>query len=334
MSHRFLASRGVLATVLAVVSLAPVPAAGQAQTATADTWTPPRTAWGEPDLQGIWDFRTLTPLERPIELAGQEVWTDEEAAEKEQSEQRRVRPFSNFQPAGTTTLTEDRRTSLIVDPPDGRIPPPTPKLQKRLDAMRAARQRPAHGPEDRGLFERCFLGRTSGPPMIPSALHYDAMVQLFQTPGYVVLLNEMIHEVRIVPLDGRLPLPPTIRQWRGDSRGRWEGATLVVETTSFSDKTNYAGAGFGHPGAPTPLLGANMHVVERLTRVDADTITYEFTVDDPTTFMRPWSAAVPMKKTEGPVFEHACHEGNYGMSGTLSGARAGEKAQAAKQGSR
>ena len=326
MSGRHLVLAGVLATVIAVVSLVSVPIAGQAQTRTADTWTPPCTLWGEPDLQGIWDYRTLTPVQRPRELAGKEFLTEEEAAE---FKQRRVPPFS---PDGDwwlfeLELTEDKRTSLIVDPPNGRIPPLTPMAQERLDAMRAANQRPPHGPEDRGLFERCLLGRASGPPMLPSRHHYDTRVQLFQTPRYVVLLNEMIHEVRIVPLDGRPPLPRTIRQWRGDSRGRWEGNTLVVETTHFSNKTNYGGLGFGHPHQPVPLHGANMHLIERFTRVDADTITYEFTVDDPTTFTRPWSVALPMKKTEGPLFEFACHEGNEGILGMLSAARFEEKLQ-------
>ena len=310
-------SGGVLAamsTVIAVVSLVSAPAASQAQTAIADTWTPPRTPWGEPDVQGIWDYRTVTPLQRPPRLAGREFFTEQEAAELEQSGVPR-----HFRPGAT--LTADKRTSLIVDPPDGRIPPLTPHAGERVDAMRAAHQRSPHGPEDRAVFERCLLGRASGPPMIPTGLHYETSVQLFQTPGYVVLLNEMIHEARIVPLDGRRPLPDTIRQWRGDSRGRWEGNTLVVETTHFSDKTSYGGLGFGHPFQRTRLLGANMHLMERFTRVDADTITYEFTVDDPTTFTRPWSVTLPMKKTEGPLFEFACHEGNDGMAGMLTAAR-------------
>ncbi len=223
MGLRPLASVGVLATVIAVVSLAPVAVSGQAQPATADTWTAPRTPWGEPDLQGIWDFRTLTPLERPRQLAGREFFTEEEAAEVAERQQSRLAtlPFSPGVFDDPTTLTEDRRTSLIVDPPDGKIPPLTPEAQERSAAMRAAYLRLDHGPEDQTLLGRCILGRTSGPPMIPSAFHYDARVQLFQTPGYVVLLKEMIHEVRIVPLDGRPHLEPTIGQWMGNSRGRW-----------------------------------------------------------------------------------------------------------------
>ena len=325
MSPRLRASVGVLATVIAVVSLAPVALAGQAQTATTDTWTPPHTPWGDPDLQGIWDLRTLTPLERPSELAGREFFTEEEAAERQQrAVQSRLRWWARrFSPAGTT-LTEDRRTSRVVDPPDGRIPPLTPKAQERTAAMRAAYLRLDHGPEDQTLWGRCILGPTSGPPMIPPPFHQYSIVQLFQTPGYVVVLNEVIHAVRIIPLDGRPHLGPHIRQWKGDSRGRWEGNTLIVEATNFSDPTHNAGL-----YNRIVLLGANLHVVERFTRVDADTITYEFTVDDPTTFTRPWSAVVPMKRTEGPLYEFACHEGNYSMAGGLSGARAEEASEEA-----
>ncbi len=191
--------------------------------------------------------------------------------------------------------------------------------------MRAALRRPPHGPEDRNVVERCIVGETNGTPLVPipvMAQTYNHNVQLFQTPGYVVLLNEMNHDVRIVPLDGRPHVGQDIRLWMGDSRGRWEGNTLVVDTTNFNDTLpglpGYARGGWGWRG------GSETHLVERFTRVDADTITYEFTVDDPTTFTSPWSAAVPMKRTEGPVFEYACHEGNYSLAGTLSGARAEE----------
>ena len=323
MIGRRIVSTGVLVAVLLLGLLAPAATAGQAQTATADTWTPPRTAWGEPDLQGIWDFSTLTPLQRPSALTGKEFFTEEEAAAREQRAERRDRN-RGLGWYDSRTLTEDRRSSLIVDPPDGRMPPLTPKAQGRTAAMRAAYLRLDHGPEDQTLWGRCILGRTSGPPMMPSLFTYDTLVQLFQTPGYVVLFNEIIHAVRIIPLDGRPHLGPHIRQWKGDSRGRWEGHTLVVETTNFSDPTHNAGLSFGQVANRIVLLGANLHVVERFTRVDADTITYEFTVDDPTTFTRPWSAVVPMKRTEGPLYEFACHEGNYSMAGGLSGARAEE----------
>ena len=323
MSHR------VLAAVIAVLSLA-APAAGQATTKR--TWTPPRTSWGAPDLQGIWDFATITPMERPAELAGKEVLTEREATEREeQAAQRRVdRPpkpgdtgsYNQFWFDSGTKVIATKRTSLVVDPPDGRIPPLTPEAKQRAAARAAIPPHPPAGPEDLNLATRCILGFNAGPPMAPGA--YNNNVQLFQTPGYVALLNEMVNDARIVPLDGRPHLPQNIRQWRGDSRGHWEGNTLVVDTTNFRDETNFRGA------------SRNVHVVERFTRVGADTLLYQFTVDDPMTWTRPWSAAVPMRKTEDPIFEYACHEGNYGMFNILTGARAEEKAavEAAKKGTR
>ena len=334
MSHRCLASMGVVATVIAIVSLGPAPVAAQAQTAAAETRTAPRTAWGEPDLRGIWDFRTITPLERPSDLAGKQVLTGKEATELEERTALtrvesldipdRCKDSPNFVDCiGSynkywfdrgTKVVPDRRTSLIVDPPDGRIPSLTEEARKRADAVAEVRRRPAHGPEDRRVGARCLVGFNSGPPMSPSA--YNNIMQLFQTPGYVVILNEMVHDSRIIPLDGRSHLPPSIRQWMGDSRGRWEGDTLVVDTTNLTGKTNFRGS------------GENMHVVERFTRVDADTLLYEYTIEDPESFTRSWKAVFPMRKTEGPLFEYACHEGNYGMFNLLAGARADEKATA------
>jgi hypothetical protein len=188
----------------------------------------------------------------------------------------------------------------------------TPEGKKKAEAYAARLQRPADGPEDRYLAERCILGFNAGPPMIPSA--YNNNVQIFQNPGYVVLLNEMVHDARIIPLDGRPHLPPHIRQWKGDSRGHWEGNTLVVETTNFRDESNFRQAS-----------GPTYHLVERFTRVDAATLLYEFTVNDPKIWTRPWTAAVPMAKTELPIYEYACHEGNYGMFNLLAGARAEER---------
>ena len=216
-------------------------------------------------------------------------------------------------------LTDDKRTSLIVDPPDGRIPPLTPEAQKRADAVKAVRARRPQGPEDLNIPSRCILGFNAGPPMNPSA--YNNNFQLFQTPEYVVILNEMVHDARIVPLDGLPHLPEHIRQWRGDSRGHWEGDTLVVDTTNFTGKTTFKGS------------GKNFHLVERFTRVDAGALLYEYTIDDPESFTKPWSAAIPMTKTEVPMFEYACHEGNYAMTNILGGARAEENAaEAAKKG--
>ena len=335
MSHRCLAA---VFTVIALGSLSAGPAAGQTQTAGADT---PRTPDGRPDLSGIWDFRTLTPLERPAELADKEFLTDEAAAafEAQTLEARNAdrrdgadkafgigsdveRAYNQFWWDFGSSITEDKRTSLIVDPPDGKMPY-TPGGQERAGALFSVLfGNVAAGPEDRALAERCILGFNSGPPMLPSA--YNNNVQLFQTRDTVVILNEMVHNARIVPLDERPSLAPDVRQWVGDSRGRWEGDTLVVETTNFLRDTSFVGS------------SANLHLVERFTRADEDTLLYEFTVEDPETWTRPWTAAVPMTKSELPLFEYACHEGNYGMEGILAGARADEAAaaQAATQGSR
>jgi len=212
-----------------------------------------------------------------------------------------------------------------VDPPDGRLPAWTPEGQKEAD-LRAAAERndqlghpAADSWEDRPLQERCLVGLNAGPPMVPGAYNND--VQLLQTPGYVVILNEMVHSARIVPLDGRPH--GSIRQWRGDSVGHWEGNTLVVDTINFKRETSLPGS------------SANTHLIERFTRTDANTLLYEFTVDDPTMWTRPWTAVVPMTKSDDPIYEYACHEGNYAMSGILAGARAADKAaaEAGKSGS-
>ena len=304
--------------VAAILSLAPLPAGAQEGASEA-----PRTAWGAPDLQGVWDFRTATPLERPEQLAGREVLTDEEAAEViEQLAERWTRlaegnesdpgAYNQFWFDYGTSVTDDRRTSLIVDPPDGRIPALTPDGETRAAARRDRRRdHPSDSWADRGIAERCILGFNAGPPMESSA--YNNIMQVFQTADHVVIYNEMVNDSRIVPLDGRPHLPGDVQQWRGDSRGRWEGDTLVIDTTNFTGKTSFRGSG---PG---------LNLVERLTRVDADTLLYEYTVDDPATFDRPWSVAMPMKQSADPVFEYACHEGNYGMEGILAGARADER---------
>ena len=324
MNHRFLRSLCALVAAVAVVSLAPAPAAGQS----AESSPPPRTPWGDPDLQGIWNFRTITPLERPEEFAGKEVLTEEEAAAREARALERVvdRPpepgctgsYNRFW-VDTPRLVDDRSTSLIIDPPDGKIPW-TPEGEKRRATRAEVRERPAHGPEDRSVDERCILGFNAGPPITPGG--YNQNVQVFQTPEHVVLLTEMVHDARIVPLDGRPHLGQHIRQWRGDSRARWEGNTLVVDTANFYHETSLRGS------------SPNMHLVERFTRVDADTLLYEFTVEDPTTWTSPWTAQISMRKTEDLIYEYACHEGNYGLYNILAGARADEQAPAATQGSR
>jgi hypothetical protein len=329
LSHRFLAS------LYLVLSLLPLEIAGQTRAAAAH-WTPPRTPDGHPDLQGVWTSATLTPLERPPELARTPVLTQAEAAayEKQLLQQgnrdRRDgstetdvgRAYNEFWFDRGTKVVGNRRTSLIVDPPDGRVPPLIPAAQKRMDATRAhAALHPADGPEDRPLAERCLLWPTAGPPMLPGA--YNNNYQIVQAPGFVTILVEMIHDVRIIPTDGRPHLPPNIRQWMGDPRGHWEGNTLVVETTNFTDKTSDVGAGMQR----TTFRGSDdqLRLIERFTRVDPDTMLYEFTVDDPTAFTRPWTAQIPMTRSTDPLFEYACHEGNYAMRGVLAGARAEEK---------
>ena len=206
------------------------------------------------------------------------------------------------------------RTSLIVDPPDGKLPPLTPKEAKRRAGSEGYRNREPDGPEDRNLYERCISRGLPG-AMMPG--FYNHNYQILQTPGYVVILVEMIHDARIIPLDGRPHADQRIRQWLGDSRGRWEGNTLVVETTNFTKVKGRALTVFG--GSETTLL------VERFTRVDEDTIDYQFTLTDPTEYARPWTASIPMTNLEGSLFEYACHEGNYGLGNILAGARAAEK---------
>ena len=342
MRHRFFASfasMGALAVAIAVVSLAPFPVAGQAPTAAAKASLAPRTPWGQPDLQGTWENKTITPLERPGELAGKEFLTEQEAAElekqaAERSQDRRDgagtdadvgRAYNDFWWDRSTRIIKTRRTSLIVDPPDGRIPPLTPEAQKRAASRPGGgfagglRNALPAGPEDRGLWERCI---TLGVPRITGG--YNSNYQIFQTRDYVVILHEMVHELRIIPLDGRPHLGQNVRQWLGDARGHWEGDTLVVDTTNFTDKTNFRGS------------TETLHIVERFTRVDADTLLYQLTVDDPATWTKPWTVAVPTPMSRGQIYEYACHEGNYGMLGILSGARAIEKAaeEAAKKGSK
>jgi hypothetical protein len=282
------------------------------------------------DLQGIWTNATVTPVERPKEFAGKEFLTWKEAADYEKQAvyeangDRRDgsadadvgRAYNEFwRDRGKVVST--MRTSLIVDPADGKVPPLTPEAQKRNAARaEAARKQggPFDGPENRSLQERCLSMPQAGPPMLPA--NYNSNYQIIQSPDDVVILVEMIHDARIIPLNGSPHLPQSVRQWLGDSRGHWEGNTLVVDTTNFTEETNFRGS------------SKNLHIVERFTRKDATTLLYQFKIDDPQTWARPWSGEIPMKKAPGPLFEYACHEGNYGMAGVLSGARAEEKAAA------
>ncbi len=223
------------------------------------------------------------------------------------------RAYNDFWWDRGTKVVRTLRTSLVIDPPSGRIPPLTAAATEKQAARQAAnRGHEFDGPENRPLFERCLMLQGAGAPTTPTA--YNNNTQIVQTPGFVVIHNEMGHEARIIPLDGRPRLPQTIRQWKGDSRGQWEGETLVVVTTSFSEKNSFRGS------------GPNMRLTERFRRLDSDTLLYQFTVDDPETFTQPWTVEIPLTRTPGPIFEYACHEGNYGMRGVLSGARAEEKA--------
>lgn len=324
--------RDVTMRALMVALLGAIPALAAAQDgAPGDV---PRAADGRPDLGGVWDFRTVTPLERPAELGDQEFLSPEEAAafERERvlarnADLNRENTVTDREVVNGTTETADlrlayndfwwdrgtqvvgtRRTSLVVDPPNGQVPALTPQEEERRTAEALRSQRVAEGPEDRSLAERCITGFNSGPPMLPGG--YNQNVQLFQTADHVVILNEMVHNARIVPLDGRDFTG--IRQWTGDSRGHWEGDTLVVETRNFRQETSFDGS------------SARLDLVERFTRLDQDTLIYRFTVTDPETWTSPWTAEIPMRRAEAPLFEYACHEGNYGMTGTLSGARAVE----------
>jgi len=298
-----------------------------AQSKTEKGWNPPKTADGHPDLQGFWSSATVTPLERPADLGTKATFTPAEAQafakmmiERNNVDNQRssdglvdVGPGYNnaFYDRGTHVV-KTLHTSLIVDPPDGKLPPMTADGQKRAaDLVADVRAHATDAPEYRSLQERCILWPAAGPPMMPTG--YNSNYQIVQSPGYVTIVTEMIHDVRIIPIDGRAHLPQDTRQWLGDSRGHWEGNTLVVETTNFTGKTHYRGT------------SDKLHLTERFSRMDAETLLYEFTVDDPATYTKPWTASVTMDKIAGPLYEYACHEGNYAMEDILRGAREQEK---------
>ena len=288
-----------------------------------------RTPHGDPDISGIFTFRTITPLERPAALADRVTLTAEEAAAFEASERTRqnrdlfdpetgapnagyqsraeggVLSYNEFWYERGVELTADKRTSLIVDPPDGRLPWREESRAARAINRLNLRNGFADHYTDRSLSDRCILGFNAGPPMTSGA--YNNNVLILQTPGYVVIQNEMVHNARIIPLDGSPH--GEIRQWVGDSRGHWDGDTLVVETTNFRGETAARGS------------SRDTQLVERFTRVDPDTVMYEFTFEDENHFTRPWTAVMPLRRTDGPLFEYACHEGNIGMHGIMAGAR-------------
>ncbi len=333
MRHRVLVFVSAMAVLVALVSFGAAPAVAQSAAV--------RTAWDEPDLRGIWDFRTITPLERPDDLADQAFLTEEEAANLEQEVvDRNVRLleraaerttaadqvdrredgtpgfYNNFWLDRGTRAVGTRRTSLIIDPPNGQIPALTPSGQQRAEASQAnRREHPADSWLDRSTSDRCLLGFNAGPPINPGG--YNQNLQIFQTPDQVVLLTEMVHTVRVVPLDGRPPLGDAIPQWSGDARGHWEGDTLVVETSNFNDERRWRNS------------TKSLTLVERFTRIGADTLEYQYTVTDPETWTSPWTASIPLRRTDVPMYEYACHEGNHSMYGILGGQRAEDMAAAA-----
>ena len=316
-------------------------------------WTPPLTQYGRPDLQGVWLNVSATPLERPKQLEGRQFLTDEEVAELKRRAARlfnlnansdaaggdtyflallaNPEEFRNPNATGSASVMIEReienRTSLIVDPPDGKIPPLTAEGQERLarsPTPNAAGINRAAGPEDLSSAMRCI---TYGTPRLGvqniNAAGPMGYYQILQTPQHLVLFLEAIHETRIIPLDGRPHLPQTMRQWAGDSRGRWEGNSLIVETTNFSPKSRFMGA------------AENLRVVERFTRVAADTLDYEITLDDATTWTKPWTVLIHLRQAHDKLYEYACHEGNYHtMEGILGAARADEAADKAAKGSK
>jgi hypothetical protein len=316
--------------------VAAVSAAAQSPVPKDDKQTVARTPDGHPDLEGVWTMRTFTPLVRPARYANQEFLTDTEVAELSAllagddvdpltagifgatDEERRKRVVQNDPTHYDNALwlsTPDvkplssNRTSLIYDPPDGTIPPLTPEGRERVAAIRAAAGFDSY--ENRPLSERCLTWPHEGPPMLPPP--YNDVLQIHQMPGYVVILRELATAPRVIPMDGRPHVPASLRTWAGDSRGRWDGDTLVVDTTNFSGKSRFQGS------------SAALHVIERFTRVSADRILYQFTVDDPNTWTKPWSAEIPLTQTRGPLYEYACHEGNYGLTHILRGARYTER---------
>ena len=308
----------------------------------------PRTAWGAPDLQGVWDFRTITPLERPEVYGDREFLTDEEAALLEQdvvarNEQLLARPaqrttaggnvdsradgtpgfYNNFWLDTGTRAVSTRRTSLVVHPSTGRLPALTAEGQRRSEErQRHELGHPTDSWTDFDAGDRCLLGLNAGPPIVPAA--YNQNLQVFQTPDHVALLTEMVHTVRVVPLEPQPPLGPAIRQWSGDARGRWDGDTLVIETTHFLDDRRWSTSN------PMGALGSTsgLRLVERIRRLDADTLEYEFTVYDADIWTSPWTVSVPMRRSAERLHEYACHEGNYSLPNMLAGARAAERGPA------
>ena len=340
MHRRARLAAAAAASVLWLGAAAAVPALAQGDA--------PRTPWGHPDLQGVWDHRTITPLERPAELADREFLTAEEAASLEQAAVDRADYLLNRPPETTTAggnvdrradgtpgfyndfwldngtrAVGTRRTSLVIDPPHGRLPALLESAQRRIERNQAyRREHPADSWLDFDATDRCLVGVNNGPPILPAAYNQNLLV--VQNAEWVLLVAEMIHTVRVIPLDGRPALPDHVRQWAGDARGRWEGDTLVVETSNFVPDRWWTSA---NPMGRLATTGS-LRLTERFTRLDADTLEYEATVDDPETWSRPWTVSIPMRRSDQPLYEYACHEGNYSMPNMLAGERAAERAAA------
>jgi len=328
MTSRLLGS-AVIAAAMAL-TMTTVPLAGRGAPAadedrTTRSFSPPRMPDGHPDMQGYWTNATYTPLERPAEFGNKAFLTKDEAAAyaKRRNDQLLAQPKDNihyddaiWQSERQTKGVSSLRTSLIYDPSDGKIPPMTAEGQKRADARAAARKLrgPADNAQMRTLGERCIMWPHEGPPMLPAG--YFPNLQIVQGPNQFVVMQEIIHNARVVGFDGRAHLGSSIRQYYGDSRGQWDGDTLVVETTNFNDATQFRGS------------SSALKVTERFTMADRDTILYRFTVEDPSTWTKPWSAEIPMVRTEDPIYEYACHEGNYGLPNILRAQRVADAAAA------
>jgi hypothetical protein len=343
MHFRSLTLAGTVAVVLLLVQGHSVAQSLNAKPATAvtQTWTPPRTVDGQPDLQGVWANNSATPLERPKVLEGRAFLTEQEVAALKQ---KAAELFDNgnsdaafgdtvfesvlanvkgtksgfkstdggtgdYSSVWTVARDWDNRTSLITDPSDGRLPPMTTQGAEKQRAMFAATKGRPSGPEDRSLSERCI---TYGSPQLVAG--YQSYYQIVQTPTSVAILTEMIHDARVIPMDGRPHLPPNIQTWTGDARGHWEGDTLVIDSTNFK------------PGAFRNVSTEKLHVVERFTRTSPDTLQWQLTIDDPGAWTKPWTAMIPLRPSKKAVYEYACHEGNYGLESILAGARREDKA--------
>ena len=331
----------IVLTLTAVLIFAVLPSNGQASKT---AWAVPRTPDGQPDLQGVWTNNTVTPLQRPKELGTKEFYTEAELTQIQKDQRDRLHedydegkgqvPTNHTGIAGNpaddvhydfaqfgldrlqSTVAWNRRTSLIVGS-EGTVPPLTPEARKRI----AARDTEEKGHEfdsvqHRTLESRCIARAAVGPPLLPTG--YNSNLQIVQSPDWIAIEAEEIHDVRLIPIDGRPHLPKNIRQWYGDSVGHWEGSTLVIDTTNFTDQTPFFGA-------------QNLHVVERITRTDNETLVYQFTVEDPSMWVRPWSGEILIKKLKGEIYEYACHEANYPLENTLRGARVAETEAAAKK---